>query len=1266
MPQLFVPILVNDEIGEARHKSLFSVTGKTMENHRNSEFNGQLYPGLNKKLKECFHTEVFSFDFYEYGKEKEDGAFEYFSENTESISLGILCSAYVAKEARKLKEKYDSITVTGNFNVIDGRIFLSEVTDIEEKYKAVQDYASKNPDKKHLFLYVSSEEIIPDGIQENNVHVIRYDGTFPAECIFAEVFEDTTKEKDATSFQKNRNEFIETRSFIKLKKDFVKNRSCNCCIIKGESNTGKSIAAEALCKYLMNSQLISGYAWFYIGDNGRFIDLLGKERERQTKLDIETDFLKRNNEGNYVKEAYPEVFDTFDRQLQADGRCAIIVDNIEYDIVDDVLSFFDRNYPMGSNKYDLILTSWEGSRASRTAGSINSWTIDISDIALDFKELKAIADGIIRINDYSKRYYESPEDKQNELLELLFQLCNKYTGYIPLVLSWLNKNSIEEVLDICRKEDIKKILTIDKILKITFTQIDFLSKMVLFAYLQIKNFDDALKEKEIINILKKKIFNNASFIDKNDIRISINILQWWYPLLKENDAGHYEIKKAYLNYAVFSKELPNELSAARNLIISPEKKAEYAIEEKRFDEFALYINKITEKETLNKLLIKLCESDSSLEFFQTLIEKGVDLNFICDNETPLQICVRNSADTRIFDFLITKGADWNKCPDGMTLLHCAATSNNCMMLRHILENHYYNNINEPDHSGWTPLHWACILNKNAKSIDLLLKSEAKKDVKTNNGATLLHFAAENKNSTVLRYILDHHYYADINEPNERGFTPLHLACANSKDIKSIEILLEYGADKDARSKDGQTMLHCAAENDDRTVLRYILEHHVFADINEPDDDGYTPLHLACSGSKDIKSIELLLKYGANKDARAKDGHTILHSAAENDDSTVLRYILENHYYAYINEPDENGLTPLHSACKTSRDIKSIELLLEYGASKDVKAINGLSFLDFATANDDSSVLKYILEHHYYTDINEPDDNGCTPLLNACLWGKNTESIELLLKSGADRQARNNRGTTMLHYAAINDDSSVLKYILEHHYYTDINEPDDNGCTPLLNACLWGKNTESIELLLKSGADRQARNNRGTTMLHYAAINDDSSVLKYILEHHYYTDINEPDDNGWTALHNACISNKDTKSIELLLEYGADKQARTNGKLTMLLCASINEDCAVLRYILENHYYNDINDRFGDYGGTALFIAETLESFKLLLEYGADPEIVTTKGDNLLHVAVLNNPEIVEYILKNLPMVNPMLKNSDGKTPADLATSDDIKKLFEKF
>jgi len=225
MSQLFVPIIVNEKLNE-KHGCLFSVTCKTLENNSYSDINGwdrtnsnpKFFSVLDKKLENCFPNESFSFDVCEYGKVKKDAPLENFSENMTSISLGILCSAYAAKEMRNFKEKYDSITVTGNFTVYDGKIRLSDVICIKEKFQIVQNYASKNADKQHLFIYISSEEIIPDGLQENNVLVIRYDSGFPVECVFAEIFEDINE--DTSTPQKYRNEFIETRAFIKLKKRF--------------------------------------------------------------------------------------------------------------------------------------------------------------------------------------------------------------------------------------------------------------------------------------------------------------------------------------------------------------------------------------------------------------------------------------------------------------------------------------------------------------------------------------------------------------------------------------------------------------------------------------------------------------------------------------------------------------------------------------------------------------------------------------------------------------------------------------------------------------------------------------------------------------------------------------------------------------------------------------------------------------------------------------------------------------------------------------
>ena len=169
-------------------------------------------------------------------------------------------------------------------------------------------------------------------------------------------------------------------------------------------------------------------------------------------------------------------------------------------------------------------------------------------------------------------------------------------------------------------------------------------------------------------------------------------------------------------------------------------------------------------------------------------------------------------------------------------------------------------------------------------------------------------------------------------------------------------------------------------------------------------------------------------------------------------------------------------------------------------------------------------MEYILKNHFYSDIDEKDKKGKTALhLVACL--KSSKSLELLLKYGADKDARSNKGLSILHYAAVNEDSTMLRYILDNHYYNNIDTTDVLGRTPLHLACLAGKNSESIELLLKYGANKDARSNDGNTMLNFAAVNEDSTMLHYILDHHYYSDINEKKDKGHHPLHLVTIEKK---------------------------------------------------------------------------------------------------------------------------------------------
>ena len=136
------------------------------------------------------------------------------------------------------------------------------------------------------------------------------------------------------------------------------------------------------------------------------------------------------------------------------------------------------------------------------------------------------------------------------------------------------------------------------------------------------------------------------------------------------------------------------------------------------------------------------------------------------------------------------------------------------------------------------------------------------------------------------------------------------------------------------------------------------------------------------------------------------------------------------------------------------------------------------------------------------------------------------------------QIHDEKGETLLHYAASDGDVSLTKALIEHG--ADVN------LKPLTMICLWNNsrseaaNREVADLLLAHGANLKMVEENGLSLLHLAAIIDVASAVRYLLKRGI--DVNIRDGFGRTPLHLAAMKGN-TKIIECLLDNGADPNAK---------------------------------------------------------------------------------------------------------------------------
>ena len=644
---------------------------------------------------------------------------------------------------------------------------------------------------------------------------------------------------------------------------------------------------------------------------------------------------------------------------------------------------------------------------------------------------------------------------------------------------------------------------------------------------------------------------------------------------------------------------------------------------------------------------------------QEIVESLLKLNQISVNATnnnqatPLMFACSNGGHLDNMETLIQYGADINaRDIDGETLLHYASRYSKQEIVEFLLKLNQIS-INATNNNQATPLMFACFDGGHLDNMETLIQYGADINVRFNDGSTLLHYASRYSKQDIIEFLLKLNQIS-VNATNNNQATPLMFACSNGDHLDNMETLIQYGADINARDIDGKTLLHYASRYSKQDIIEFLLKLNQIS-VNATNNNQATPLAFACLDGGHLDNMKTLLQYGADINVRFNDGSTLLHYASRYSKQDIVEFLLKLNQIS-VNATNNNQATPLMFACLDGGHLDNMETLIQYGADINARDIDGKTLLHYASRYSKQDIIEFLLKLNQIS-VNATNNNQATPLAFACLDGGHLDNMKTLLQYGADINVRFNDGSTLLHYASRYSKQDVVEFLLKLNQIS-VNATNNNQATPLMFACFDGGHLDNMETLIQYGADINARDIDGKTLLHYASRYSKQDIIEFLLKLNQIS-VNATNNNQATPLAFACLDGGHLDNMKTLLQYGADINVRFKDGSTLLHYASRYSKQDIVEFLLKLNQIsvNATNNNQATPLMFACFDGGHLDNMETLIQYGADINARDIDGKTLLHYASrYSKQDIIEFLLK-LNQISVNATNNNQATPLAFACLD---------
>lgn len=270
-------------------------------------------------------------------------------------------------------------------------------------------------------------------------------------------------------------------------------------------------------------------------------------------------------------------------------------------------------------------------------------------------------------------------------------------------------------------------------------------------------------------------------------------------------------------------------------------------------------------------------------------------------------------------------------------------------------------------------------------------------------------------------------------------------------------------------------------------------------------------------------------------------------------TTLITFFIVNNIHAQAEWPK------LSQAAWESMNAATIQSLVNQHSIRARDDMQKTALMYAAQYTESIAVHEYLLAQG--ADVNARDALGISVLF----WGilnPNIEILTLLLNSSANFTHRDSMGRqAQMIAAAYGSSPSHLRTLLRAGLR--ISAVDAQGRTALMHAVSTNSDVRMTETLLRYGADIYAVDKNNNSVFFYAArLAQSPDIIRLLIANN--AQLHTKNNDGETALHLAAATNSEARIIQELIDQGAGLNEKdTEGRTPLMMAAAYNSTAEVV-------------------------------------------------------------------------------------------------------